>query len=329
MRVLVTGGTGFLGGYVVHALLARGDEVRVLGRNPDACAALEALGVDVRRGDLREREVVMDACAGMDSVCHAGALSAPWGDPAEFLGINVRGTENVLCGCLAHGVGRLVHISSPSVTFNGQDQVNVAEASPQLDSSLSIYATTKKLAEGLVSRALGEGLQAVILRPKAIFGPGDTSLVPRLLAAARRGRLPQIGDGSNRVDLTYVENAAHAVLLALDPRTPSGGTYTITNGEPVLLWEVVWRILAHVGLPTQLRQVSLRQALFLAQLMETASVFTRREPLLTRYTVSILARTQTYDLSAARRDLGYAPVVPLEEGIQRTLAALAPEASHA
>ncbi|MCC2670442.1 MAG: NAD-dependent epimerase/dehydratase family protein [Armatimonadetes bacterium] len=329
MKVLVTGGTGFLGGCVVRALLARGDTVRVLGRNPAACAALEQLGVEVRRGDLREQTVVVDACQGMDAVCHAGAFSAPWGEPAEFLASNVRGTEHVLKGCSTHGVWRLVHISSPSVTFHGQDQVNATEAVPRLGSSLSVYSTTKKLAEGLVQQAIDAGQEAVILRPKAIFGPGDTSLVPRLLAAARRGRLPQIGDGTNQVDLTYVENVAQAVLLALEPAIPAGGTYTITNGESVLLWEVVRRILAHVGLSTRLRRISLGQALLIAQLMETASAFTRKEPLLTRYTVTILARTQTYDISAARRDLGYVPAVPLEEGIRRTLAALKTEAPRA
>jgi nucleoside-diphosphate-sugar epimerase len=159
--------------------------------------------------------------------------------------------------------------------------------------------------------------------------PGNPPRGPRRRPPPRRGRLPQIGDGTNRVDLTYVENAAHAVLLALDPAVPAGGTYTITNSEPVLLWDVVRRILAHAGLSTKLRRVSLRQALLLAQCLEAGAALTRREPLLTRYTVSILARTQTYDLTAARRDLGYTPVVPLEEGIRLTLAALGREARDA
>jgi nucleoside-diphosphate-sugar epimerase len=206
------------------------------------------------------------------------------------------------------------------VVFDGRDQINVKESAPYPRRFTSIYSLTKKVGEDRVNDAGGSGFTTVILRPKAIFGPGDTTLLPRLLAAARRNRLPQIGDGTNRVDFTYIENAAQAVLSALS--AVSGRTYTITNGEPIQLWELIRRVLAHAGCGTQLRRVSISVANAAAYLMEARAAVTGREPLLTRYSVGILARTQTYDLSAARHDLGYAPVVPMEVGIRRTLDSL-------
>jgi nucleoside-diphosphate-sugar epimerase len=329
MKVLVTGGTGFLGSQVVQALLARSDQVRVLARNPQVAAPLTDAGAQVVPGDLRERSTVLAACAGMDAVCHAGALSAPWGKAAHFYAVNVCGTENVIAGCLAHGVSLLVHLSSPAVVFNGRDQLNTNEAVPYPRRFTSEYARTKKLGEDRVNAAARDGLSTIILRPKAIFGPGDTSLLPRVIAAARSGRLPQIGDGKNWVDFTYVDNVVHAVLLALDSERAAGRTYTITNGEPVLLWDMIRRVLALTRCSTLCRQVSIGAAYTAARWMEMRASITGREPLLTRYTVSILARTQTYDLAAARRDLGYAPLVSMEEGVWRTLGALAQEPAHA
>jgi nucleoside-diphosphate-sugar epimerase len=262
----------------------------------------------------------------MEAVVHSGALSAPWGPAAEFHAVNVGGTDNVLAGCRRHGVRRLVHISSPSVVFDGRNQVNAPECVPYPRRFASVYSLTKKLAEDRVNAASAD-LETVIIRPKAIFGPGDTSLVPRLLCAARAGRLPQIGSGNNLVDLTYVENVVHGIRLALEAPEAAGKTFTLTNGEPTPLWAVIRRVLEAAGCASRLRQVPYSVAWSAAALMEGRAKLSGREPLLTRYSVAILARTQTYDLSAARRDLGYEPMVPLEEGIQRTLAALKSDGS--
>jgi nucleoside-diphosphate-sugar epimerase len=270
---------------------------------------------------LRDRAAVEAACAGIDVVCHAGALSAPWGKHDDFYDINVGGTEAVLAGCLAHGVRRLLYISSPSVVFDGRDQQLISEDVPYPRHFASIYSLTKKLGEDRVNAA-AVGLQTVILRPKAIFGPGDQALLPRLIAAARQKRLPQVGDGRNLVDLTYVENVVHAVMLALDARAAIGKTYTITNDEHVPLWGVIRSVLSRLNLATNLRQVPLHLALTAASLMELWAALTGKEPLLTRYSAAILARTQTYDISAAKRDLDYTPCVSIAEGIERTLEAL-------
>ena len=271
------------------------------------------------RTDLRDRDAVIAACAGVDAVCHVGALSAPWGRAADFHAINVGGTEHVLAGCRAHGVGRMVYVSSPSVVFDGTDHRDLTEDAPYPRRLTSVYSLTKKLGEDRVRAAAAAGLATVTLRPKAVFGPGDTSLLPRLLAAARKGRLPQIGDGRNLVDVTYVDNVVHALLLALTAGAAVGRTYTITNGEHVPLWDLIKTVLRRLGVNANLRRLPYRVVYALAGLMELRATLFGGEPLLTRYTAAILAKTQTYNIDAARRDLGYEPVVSVAEGVERTL----------
>jgi nucleoside-diphosphate-sugar epimerase len=187
---------------------------------------------------------------------------------------------------------------------------------------LSFYSHSKKLGEDIVHESIPAGLLATIVRPKAIFGPGDTALLPRLIAAAKAGRLVQIGDGSNLVDLTYVANVVQSILLLLKTDRSVGKTYTVTNDEPVALWSVVRSALRETMGVASLRQVPYRTAFFLAAALEARAAITHREPLLTRYSVAILGRTQTYDISALKRDTGYTPKVSLKEGLAETIAAL-------
>ncbi len=325
MNVLVTGGTGFLGRHLAAALVQRGHSVRLMGRNFAPAKSLLEQGATPVAVDLRDREAVIAACAGVEVVFHVGALSAPWGKRADFYAINVGGTEAALAGCLAHGVRRLLYVSSPSVVFDGRDQLAAREDVPYPRRFTSIYSLTKKLGEDHVNAARATGLETVILRPKAIFGPGDQALLPRLIAAARQQRLPQIGNGRNLVDLTYVENVVHALLLASEAPAAIGKTYTVTNNEHIPLWEVIQLVLKRLKLSTNLRQIPLPVALAAASLMEMRAALTGREPLLTRYSATILARTQTYDISAAQRDLSYTPPVSITEAIERTLVALEEE----
>jgi nucleoside-diphosphate-sugar epimerase len=212
------------------------------------------------------------------------------------------------------------------VVFDGKDQINLKEDAPYPARFASVYSLTKKLGEDIVNDA--RGLETVILRPKAMFGPGDRTLLPSLVEAARRRKLPQIGDGRNKVDLTYVDNVVHALMLAMDSPSATGKTYTITNGEHVPLWPTIRSVLLRLGLPSRLRRVPLPLALAAARIMEAAASVTGKVPTLTTYTVAILARTQTYDIGAARRDLGYQPVVPFRDGMEHTLATLRDEVAE-
>jgi nucleoside-diphosphate-sugar epimerase len=218
----------------------------------------------------------------------------------------------------------LIYVSSPSVVFAGQDQHELTEAAAYPPRFTSVYSLTKKLGEDLVNAAHRD-LEMTVLRPKAMFGPGDRSLLPRLIATARSGGLRQIGSGHNLVDLTYVENVVDALVLALDAPEAVGKTYHITNDEHVNLWDTIRTVLDALHLPASMRSVPLQVALGAARVMELGAALTGREPLLTRYTVYILARTQTYNITAAKRDLGYAPRISFAEGMRRTLSALGAE----
>ena len=245
MDILVTGGTGFLGQHLVRVLLSHGHTVRLMGRDFSQVQSLIAADAIPITADLRDASAISQACSGVDVVYHVGAFSSAWGKRADFFAINVGGTQAVIAGCREYGIKRLIYVSSPSVVFTGQDQHHVNEAVSYPRRFASVYSLTKKLGEDLVNAA-APYVETVIIRPKAIFGPGDRTLLPQLIAAARRNRLPQIGDGSNLVDLTYVENVADALLLALDTLAAVGKTYTITNDEHIPLWDVIGQMLCEL-----------------------------------------------------------------------------------
>ncbi len=325
-HILVTGASGFLGGHTVRALQQCGVVVRAQGRDPSRLS-FDA-GVTICRGDLTDIAFLADAARGCDAIVHAAALSAPWGPRQDFVDANVAGTANVIAAARATGVRRLVHISSPAVVFDGRDQFELDDTAPVPHRHTSEYARTKQLAESLVSAA-SASLETVTLRPKAIYGAGDRALVPRLMRAARAGRLPQIGDGRNEVDVTHVEDVVRAIVCSLRTARGLGEAFLITGGEHVPLWGMIRELLAGVGLPAPGRSIPLPLALIAATAMEAVAAVTGREPTLTRYSALILARTQTYDISRARRLLDYEPQVPAAVGVARTIDALRAEAGRA
>lgn len=327
MRVLVTGGGGFLGSAICRRLLTRGDEVRSLSRS--AYPELTKIGVEVVRGNIVNAEHVLNAAEGCDVVVHTAAKAGVWGTFEEFHQTNVVGTENVLLACKTHGIKRLVYTSSPSVVHQGGDMAGVDESVPYPDHYEADYPRTKAMAERLVLRANGvQGLRTVALRPHLIWGPGDNHLVPRILEKGRAGRLRQVGAGKNLVDAVYVDNAAFAHLLAADRLTPGspicGKAYFIAQGEPVPLWELVNRILAAGGLPPVRKSISPRLAYLAGWILELSYglLHLKSEPPMTRFVARQLSTSHWFDLTAARRDLDYEPEISLDEGMQRLAASL-------
>ena len=207
MKIVVTGVSGFLGRHLASALAAEGHAVIGTGRDRARSELAAPFCSRLLFGDITDASFVDDAIAGADAVIHSAALSAPWASRKAFMSANVTGTENVIKACERFHVNRVIHVSSPSVTFAGQDVFDQTEQAAYPKKYLSFYSRSKMLAELIVNRATGDGLRATIVRPKAIFGPGDTTLLPRLIVAARAKRLVQIGDGTNLVDLTHVANA--------------------------------------------------------------------------------------------------------------------------
>ncbi len=318
MPILVTGATGFLGGAVARRLAADGRAVVGTGRDAEAGAALERDGVRFLLLDLADEAAVGEAVRGCEAVVHSAALAAPWGPAAGFWASNVVGTQHVVAACLGVGVRRLVHVSTPSVCFGAESRLDVSEADPLPALPLTAYAASKRIAEALVAAAVADGLDAVVVRPRAIYGPGDRVVLPRLVAALRAGRLPVIGNGHNVASVTYVGNAAAAVVACLDgPPRLAGRLYHVADDAPVAVWDMVARLAAALDLPAPTRRVPLRRALRLAAAMEWATrrFGIRREPPLTRYGVSVLGHSQTLDTRAIRRDLGIDLPAQVERGL--------------
>lgn len=320
-KALVTGATGFLGRQVCLRLQAMGWEVAGMGRNRRAGAELEALGIRFIHADLRNREQVELACWGQDVVFHCGALSSPWGTYRDFHAVNVEGTGHVTAGCLKHGVQRLVHISTPSIYFDGhEDRLGVREDAALPPTPVNAYAATKLQAEQVVRQAFREGLAGLILRPRAIFGPGDTALLPRLMRANDTSGIPLFRDGQVWLDLTYVDNVVDAMLLGWQaPEEALGQAYNITNGEPALLKEVLSELFAMLDTPLRTKKLPYPVAYGAASLLEWSHKLLPMlgEPTFTRYSVSVLARSQTLDIAQAQEWLGYTPQVSLHEGLRR------------
>ncbi|MEO8672985.1 MAG: NAD-dependent epimerase/dehydratase family protein [Tahibacter sp.] len=321
MKVLVTGGGGFLGQAICRQLLTRGHEVRSVNRQP--YDALKTLGVEQHTGDLRNLDFVANAVDGCAAVVHTAAKAGAWGSLTEYYEINVRGTDHVLAACELHGVDRLVYTSSPSVVHNGHDLNGVNESVPYATRFLAPYPQTKALAEQRVLAANSSTLATVALRPHLIWGPGDPHLMPRLLDRVRRGRLRFIGPVGKKIDTVFVDNAAEAHVLALEklqPGAPIGGkAYFITQGEPVALDAMVNSLLKAAGLPPEHKRISVEFARFVAGVLESLYGLLRikSEPVLTRFIVEQFSTAHWFNISAARRDLGYAPRVSTSEGLAR------------
>lgn len=325
--VLVTGGTGFLGRRLVERLLAEGRPVTVLARR--AAPDLEQRGVRFITASLDDASAVTAACAGVGTVFHTAAKVGVWGPYEEFYRTNVLGTRAIIAGCRAHGVTRLVYTSTPSVVYNGHDLANADESLPLTTACPSPYPLTKAIAEAEVLAANSDTLRTTALRPHLIWGVGDPHLIPRVLARARAGRLRIVGTGQNRVDMVHVENAVDAHLLAekglIHPSSSAAGrAYFITNGEPVVLWDWINRLLTALGEPPVTKKISLRAASAIGAVCETLwrTLPFKGEPPMTRFIAAELAKDHWFDLTAARRDLAYVPRITMAVGTAELVAAL-------
>jgi len=318
-NVLVTGGGGFLGRAIVRRLTARGDRVRSLARNH--YDALEKMGVDQVRGDLFDAAVVEKACHGRDLVFHVAAKPPPWGKYDDYYRTNVIGSRHVINACLSQNVSRLVYTSTPSVIFNGKDLAGVDESFPYPPRYNAYYPETKALAEKSIVNAAGNNLKTIILRPHEIWGPEDPHFLPRLLVRAKK--LKQIGNGRNLVDTLYIDNAADAHVLAADKlkENPqlSGRIYFITQDEPIPAWDMINAILKAAGHGPVKGFLPFRSAWLMGAILEFFyRVFALPgEPPMTRFLAEAVATSHWFDISAAKKDLGYYPTVSTVEGLKR------------
>ncbi len=323
MKALVTGGGGFLGRCMVEQFVARGDSVRVFarGKYPE----LQQMGVELVRGDLQDAEAVQRACAGMECVFHTAARPGIWGTWESFYQPNVVGTEHVIAACKANAIPKLVFTSSPSVVFHNEPQSGCDESVPYPGQYENFYSHTKALAEQKVIKANSPDLLTVALRPHLIWGPRDPHLLPRLIDRARSGKLFQVGEGENMVDLTYVEDAARAHLLAADALQPAspvaGSIYFISQDEPVNLWEWIHELFQQLDIPPIKHTISLPVARTIGGAMEWVyrTCQLPGEPKMTRFLASELATDHYYDISRAKQDFGYQPQFLMDDALRKTL----------
>lgn len=327
MRILVTGGNGFLGARIVQRLVEAGHEVTVFARSlatqaDSAIATSDRTGLfqkgftrqarnpKMAKGDIRNPAEISAAIAGHDAVFHVAAKAGVWGARGDYFDINLRGTQNVLAACHAHGVKSLIYTSTPSVVFGTAPLQGANEDTPYAVRFLTHYAESKCMAEKEVLAANGVGaLRTVALRPHLIWGKGDPHLVPRVLARARAGKLKRVGDGTNKVDITHIEDAADAHILALERIEAAAGKAYFISSEAVVLWDWINALLVRMGLPPLTRQVSRATAYRAGAVLEFFyGLFgVSKEPPMTRFVAENLATSHWFDISRARKDLGYEP----------------------
>ena len=334
MQVAVTGGGGFLGQALCRALVERGLKVRSLSRN--TYRPLAALGVHQAQVDIGGFAGLTEALRGVEAVFHVAAKAGAWGDFRDYFDANVRGTRNLIAACSMNGVATLVHTSTPSVAHRGAVPVEglSADKAPLATRFKAVYPATKLVAEQAVLEANSAQLATVALRPRLIWGPGDNHLLPRLVERARAGKLRLVGDGSNRIDTTFIDNAVAAHLAAFDalhgkPKAKCAGkAYFISNGEPKPVSDVINSLLRVAGAPMADKLIPFRAAYWLGAACERAWSWLplSGEPPMTRFLAEQLATPHWYDMGPARADFGYQPKVSFIEGLKRLGESLRAEA---
>jgi nucleoside-diphosphate-sugar epimerase len=315
-QAFVTGGSGFIGGALIERLRSEGVDVRALARSERAAERVRERGAEPVSGDLDERASLRAGAEGCELAFHAAAKVEDWGDPADFERLNVRGTENVIDACREAGVKRLVHVGTEAALMAGQPLVNVDESAPLRPDSPALYSSSKAKAERLVRAANGDGLETVVVRPRFVWGRGDTTLLPALIAMVRSGRFRWVGGGRQLTATTHVDNTVEGLWLAAT-RAPAGGVYFVTDGEPVVFREFVTEMLGTQGVEIPDKSVPPAVAGAAARAAEGIWRRLRRpgNPPLTRFAVWVSSQECTIDISRAERELGYRPVKSREEGL--------------
>jgi len=321
MNALVTGGGGFIGRALARELVKKGYKVTSFSRGD--YPALRKAGVEVRRGDLSDINTVLKACEGIDLVFHVAAKAGISGCYSDYYSTNVTGTANIIKACRKNNVRYLIYTSSASVVFNGADIQGSDESLPYPVKPVSSYTATKAMAERLVLEADSPSLRTLSLRPHLVYGTGDNHLFPRIKKQSESGRLRQIGDGRNLIDVSYIDNVITAHLnaaesLAGNPEA-SGKAYFITNGEPVLLWDFLNDMLRMSGLQPVSKSIPVWAASAFSVLDEAIhkTIIRNREPFLTRFLVSELSLSHWFDISRARRLLNYYPEISNLGGLKK------------
>jgi len=321
-HVFVTGAGGFLGQAICRFL--RSVNIKVTGFARSPYPELVQLGVKMIQGDITDIKALNTAMKGCDLVFHVAAKAGVWGSKSDYFQPNIEGCDNVIRACKVHGIQRLVYTSTPSVTFAGVDEAGIDERQPYAAKFLNYYAQSKAQAEQQVLAANVSNFKTVALRPHLIWGPNDPHLVPRVIQRARAGRLKLIGKEDKLVDTIYVDNAAYAHILAALKLTEidspcAGKAYFLSNDEPITMANMLNNILNCVKLPPVTKRVPSSLAYGVGVLLEWLylTLGKKEEPMMTRFVARQLSTSHYFDISAAKKDLGYQPFISIDEGMIR------------
>jgi nucleoside-diphosphate-sugar epimerase len=315
-RAFLTGGSGFIGGRLIERLIADGVSVRALARSDASAEKVRARGAEPVAGDLDDLEALRAAAAGCDVAFHAAAALGEWGRPEDFERGNVVGTANALQACAEAGVARFVHVGTEAALLAGRPLIDVDETAPLRPDSPALYCSTKARAEQQVVAASHDGFETVVIRPRLVWGPGDTTILPALVAAVRAGRFAWIGGGRHRTSTTHVDNVVEGLVLGARRGKP-GNAYFVTDGEPVVFREFIGELLATAGLEAPTRSLPAPLARLVAAAGETAWRMAplKGQPPLTRLAYWLSAQECTISIEKARRELAYEPVRAIADGL--------------
>jgi nucleoside-diphosphate-sugar epimerase len=321
-NAFVTGGSGFIGGALIRRLVADGWGVSALARSEASAERVRGAGAEAVIGDLDDVAAMTAGARGCEYAFHAAAALGEWGRREDFVRGNVDGTRNALRACADAGVRRFVHVGTEAALLVGQPLVDADETVPLRPDSKAHYSATKAIAEREVLDANRAGFETVVLRPRLVWGTGDTTILPALEEAVERGRFAWIGGGRHRTSTTHVDNVVEGLVLAATRGKP-GNAYFVTDGEPVVFREFVTELLATAGAEPPGRSVPVALASALAAAAEGVwgTLRLRSAPPLTRLAVWLSARECTIDISKARRELGYEPVKTIDQGMAELRAA--------
>jgi nucleoside-diphosphate-sugar epimerase len=314
--VFVTGGSGFIGGRLVARLVGEGRTVRALARSDASAKRVGELGAEPVRGDIVDRASLIGAATGAEVAFHLAAHLGEWGPWAEFERGNVDGTRNVLAACAEAGVRRFVHCGTEAALMAGEPLVQVDETAPLRPDSRAPYPATKARAEQEVHGANREGFETVVLRPRFVWGKGDTTLLPEMVATVEAGKWAWVGGGRNVTDTAHVTNVVEGLILAAEKGRP-GEAYFVTDDEPVAFREFVTALLKTQGVEPPDRNLPAWTAAPTARICEAAWKLLplSGEPPMTTFRSWLLTQECTIDISKARTELGYKPIVSHEQGL--------------
>ena len=312
----VTGGSGFIGGALIRRLASEGWTVKGLARSEASAEKVRAAGAEPVNGDLDDVEAMRAGAHGCEYAFHAAAALGEWGKREDFVKGNVKGTCNAIEACRQAGVRRFVHVGTEAALLVGQPLVNADESVPLRPDSKAHYSATKAMAEQAVIAANGDGMETVVLRPRLVWGPGDTTILPALKQAVEEGRFAWLGGGKHKTSTTHVDNVVEGLVLAAT-KGRAGNAYFVTDGEPVVFRDFVTDLLATAGVEAPKRSMPVGIAKAVAGVAEgTWNMLGRTDPPpLTRLAAWLSSRECTIDISKARRELGYEPVKSLDEGM--------------